>query len=270
MLLFRVNLVRFCQALRFSLVFRDLWILLPGLQSPPALQSRSFPKRLSGCLVLRDLLHFFLINSAISWNCLINQLNLFLFNHHYIWYFMSQMFVWILNFQRILTSSFCSALSSLSSHHFSDAGRWYFLHRFQYSIEAIFMTPFKPVCTILQHEMIKWSIVSPFFLHNGYLLSSVTISILALMALVHRAWSWAAIKKPSVSFFSSPFFSQLQMMSLSVLSLIFLMYWPWRSLLCHRSRCFCSSFLWYSLFDSFTLSSSSLLFCFQSSVPFLM
>ena len=42
-LLFEVDLVRSCQALRFSDVLRDLWVLLPGLRSPPAiLFSKSF------------------------------------------------------------------------------------------------------------------------------------------------------------------------------------------------------------------------------------
>ena len=43
--------------------------------------------------------------------------------------------VWILKSQRILTS-FCSTFSTLRSHHLSDAGRWYFLHRFQCRIKA--------------------------------------------------------------------------------------------------------------------------------------
>ena len=51
-LLFGVDLVRSCRALRFSDVLRDLWVLLPGLRSPPAQLLPSFPKvfllRLSG------------------------------------------------------------------------------------------------------------------------------------------------------------------------------------------------------------------------------
>ena len=42
-LLFGVDLVRSCQALRFSDVLRGLWELLPGLRSPPALLLPSFP-----------------------------------------------------------------------------------------------------------------------------------------------------------------------------------------------------------------------------------
>ena len=44
-------------------------------------------------LVLSDLFHFFLIDSDISWYCNINQPHLLFFNHCYIWYIMSQMFV---------------------------------------------------------------------------------------------------------------------------------------------------------------------------------
>ena len=44
--------------------------------------------------------------------------------------------VWILKSQRILSSSFCNTFSTLWAHHFSNAGRCYFLHRFQSSIEA--------------------------------------------------------------------------------------------------------------------------------------
>ena len=49
-------------------------------------------------LVLSDLFHFFLIDSAISWYCHINQPHLLLFNHCYIGFVMSQMFV-CLNFK---------------------------------------------------------------------------------------------------------------------------------------------------------------------------
>ena len=44
--------------------------------------------------------------------------------------------VWILKSQRILASFFCSTYSILCSHHLSAAGGWYFLLRFQCSIEA--------------------------------------------------------------------------------------------------------------------------------------
>ena len=44
-LLFGVDSVRSCQALfRFSDVLRYLWVLFPGLRSPPALLLPSFPK----------------------------------------------------------------------------------------------------------------------------------------------------------------------------------------------------------------------------------
>ena len=43
-LLFGVDLVKSCQAQRFSDVSRDLWVLLTGLRSPPALLLPSFPK----------------------------------------------------------------------------------------------------------------------------------------------------------------------------------------------------------------------------------
>ena len=95
-LLFEVDLVKFCQALRFLDVLRGLWVLLPGLQSPPALLLPFFPKSFYfdfQILVFSDLFHFFLIDSAISWYCHINQPHLLLFNHCYIWYVMSQMFV---------------------------------------------------------------------------------------------------------------------------------------------------------------------------------
>ena len=49
-------------------------------------------------LVLSDFFHCFLIDSAISWYCHINQPHLLLFNHCYIWYVISQMFV-CLNFK---------------------------------------------------------------------------------------------------------------------------------------------------------------------------
>ena len=49
---FAVDLVRSCQALRFSDVARDLWVLLLGLRSPSALLllffSKVFLPRLSG------------------------------------------------------------------------------------------------------------------------------------------------------------------------------------------------------------------------------
>ena len=95
-LLFRDDLVRFCQALRFLDVLRDIWVLLPRLRSPPALLSLLCPKSFyfdCQVLVLSNLFHFCLIDSAISWYCHINQLLLLLFNHCYIWYVMSQMFV---------------------------------------------------------------------------------------------------------------------------------------------------------------------------------
>ena len=66
-----------------------------------------------------DLFHFFLIDSAISWYSHINQPHLLLFNHCYVWFFMSQTFVCLyFKVQRILTSSFCSTFSTLCFYHF--------------------------------------------------------------------------------------------------------------------------------------------------------
>ena len=88
-------------------------------------------------LVLSDLFQSSLINFAIFWYCHINQPHLLLFNHCYIWYVMSQMFVYLnFKFQKILASTFCSTFSTLCFHHFSEAGRRYFLHRFECGIEA--------------------------------------------------------------------------------------------------------------------------------------
>ena len=94
-LLFGVDLVRSCQALRFSDGLRGLWVLLPGLRLPLALLLPSSFKVLLldfQVLIVSDLFHFFLIDSAISWYCHINQPHLLLFNYCYIWYVMSQMF----------------------------------------------------------------------------------------------------------------------------------------------------------------------------------
>ena len=98
-------------------------------------------------LLLSNLFHFFLIDSAISWYCHINQPHLLLFFSTTV---ISGMLwarclsVWILKSQRILTSSwsFCGTFSTLCSHYLSDAGRWYFLHRFQCSIEATLLWRF--------------------------------------------------------------------------------------------------------------------------------
>ena len=43
-LLFGVDMMKSLQALRFLDVIRNLWVLLPGLRSPPALLLPSFPK----------------------------------------------------------------------------------------------------------------------------------------------------------------------------------------------------------------------------------
>ena len=97
-LLFEVDLVRSCQGLRFSDVLRGLWVLLPGLRSPPALLLPSFAKVFLlpfQVLILSDLFYFFLIDSAISWYCHINQSHLLLSNHCFILYVISQMFVYL-------------------------------------------------------------------------------------------------------------------------------------------------------------------------------
>ena len=88
-------------------------------------------------LVLSDLFHFFLIDSAISWYCHINQPHLLLLNHCYIWYVTSQMLV-CLNFKvpREFRLLHFAALSRKMFPPFLDAGKWFFLHRFQCSIEA--------------------------------------------------------------------------------------------------------------------------------------
>ena len=99
-LLFGVDLVRSCQALRFLDVLQDFWVLLPGLRSPTLLLP-SFPNSFYfdfQVLVFSDFFHFFVIDSVISWYCHINQPHLLLFNHVYIWYVMCQMFV-CLNFK---------------------------------------------------------------------------------------------------------------------------------------------------------------------------
>ena len=44
MLLLGVDLVRSCPALWFSDILRGLWVLLPGLRSPPAILLPSFSK----------------------------------------------------------------------------------------------------------------------------------------------------------------------------------------------------------------------------------
>ena len=139
-LLYGVDLVRSFQALKFSNVLRCLWVLLPGLRSLLALLLPLFPKSFYfdfQVLVLSDLFHFFLIDSDISWHCHINQPHLLLFNHCYIWYVMGQMFVYLNfkvpeNFDFFILQHFLNIVFP----PFSDAGRWYFLHRFQCSIEA--------------------------------------------------------------------------------------------------------------------------------------
>ena len=98
-LLFGVDLVRSCQALRFLDVLRRLWVLIPGLRASDHQWHYCcflFPKSFYfdfQVLVLSDLSHFFLIDSAISWYCHTNQPHLLLFKHCYVWYVMSQVFV---------------------------------------------------------------------------------------------------------------------------------------------------------------------------------
>ena len=79
-LLFGVDSIRSFQALRFSDVLRDLWVLLSRLNHHQHYCCLLFPKSFYfdfQILVLSDLFHFFLIYSAISRYCHINQPHFF-------------------------------------------------------------------------------------------------------------------------------------------------------------------------------------------------
>ena len=142
--------------------------MLPGLRSPPYYCCLLFPKSLyfdSQILVLKNLFHFFLINPAIFWYCHIIQPYLLLFNHCYIWYVMSQMFI-CLNFQVPKNFDF------FILQHFLDI---VFPPFFRMQVDGISCTDSNVELKLLYYNalyklsvqfycmiLIKWSIVSPF------------------------------------------------------------------------------------------------------------
>ena len=203
--------MRSCHTLRLSDVLKDLWVLLPGLRSPPSLLLPSFPKVfLLSTSTFRS--WYLVIFSTSFWSILlspgvaksINHTNFFsttvIFGMLWARCFSDK----ILKSQRILISSFYITFSTLCFYHFRMQVDGISCTDSNVAWKLLYNDTLYNICAIVLHELIKWSIL---LLHNRHLLSSVTLSILALMALESRAWSWAAIKKPSVSYFSSPFFS---------------------------------------------------------------
>ena len=93
-LLFGVDLMRSCQALGFSNVYEISGYCSLGSYHHRHYCCLFFSKSFYfdfQVLVLSDLFHFFLIDSAITWYCHINQPHLLLLNHCCIWYVMNQL-----------------------------------------------------------------------------------------------------------------------------------------------------------------------------------
>ena len=84
---FGVDLVRSCQALKLYMFYKISGYCSQGSDHHRHYCCFLFPKPFFfdfQIKVLSDLFHFFLIDSAISWYCHINQSHLLLFNHCYI------------------------------------------------------------------------------------------------------------------------------------------------------------------------------------------
>lgn len=118
---------------------------------------------------------------------------------------------------------------------------------------------------IFLQELSIWSIVSLASLHNLHFASFDDFSIPAFIAFVQIDCSWAANIKDSVSMVSDVNHSQV--FSLSILSLIFSIYWPYSVLLCHLSVLVFIAFFLYSCLVC--LAFSNFLFFTSTSAFFL-
>jgi len=91
---------------------------------------------------------------------------------------------------------------SLGLYHCSERGRPCFSHRLQWTISATLSCLFLySSCSSLLHSLVNCATVSALSLHILHLTSPSCLSIFTLMTLVLSAWSCAAVRVPSVSFF---------------------------------------------------------------------
>ena len=63
-------------------------------------------------------------------------------------------------------------------------------------------------CANFVHSTITWLIVCSLSPHSWHMGGTSSLSIVFLMLLVRTAWSYAAVRSPSVSFFMVPLFNQ--------------------------------------------------------------
>ena len=110
--------------------------------------------------------------------------------------------VLIFTSQRIFTSSISVTGAAVCRYHCSERGRPYFSHTLQWTIPATLSCLFLySSCASLLHSLVKCATVSSLSLYVLHLTSPSCLSIFTLMTLVLNAWSFAAIRIPSVSFF---------------------------------------------------------------------
>jgi len=119
-------------------------------------------------------------------------------------------------------------------------------------------------CASLLHSLVKCATVSSMSLHILHFTSSSCLSIFTLMTLVLNAWSCAAVRNPSVSFFGLPDATHVQLFE-SATSRVCLRNCPWSGFVTHLSLWSCLSLCWVSVSPFQTISTFSSLVAFSGS-----
>ena len=94
------------------------------------------------------------------------------------------------------------------------------------------------LCADLLHSLIIWLMVSSLSAHSLHLLFCWVLSILALISLVLRALSCAAMRRDSVSLLNFPFLSHVQVLLCEILFII-------NIIIIYSSRVFHISISWW-------------------------
>jgi len=189
-----------------SALFRLFFKLFGVVPSAPTTISVHFPKPLEFPCQILVFTHFLLLllNSCVSRHCNIYQecRLVVLYDYNISRLCSITWSIWILTSKRMLTFSISITGSAVCRYHYFERGRPYFPHRLKRTIPATLSCLFLySSCASLLHHSLSARLSHALAHFASQIAFLFGLSFFTLTTLVLNAWSYAAIRNRSVSFF---------------------------------------------------------------------